>query len=73
MNDYEIFISYSGELVIKNNKSLHIYIISVNDTMNAFSNDDLLHQMILFPIERIPKGKKWKRHREWIEKIFLMS
>jgi hypothetical protein len=72
-NEYEIFISYNGEIVIKNNDSLHIYIVNENGIMNAFTNDSELHEMILFPIERIPKGKKWKRHQEWIEKMFSKS
>jgi len=66
---YEIFLSYTGEIIIKNNNSLLIYKIDQYGIIQAFANDNELHQMILFPIERIPR-RIWKRHSHQLKKIF---
>jgi hypothetical protein len=66
----QLFLSLTGEIIIKNNDSLLIYIIDQFGISQAFANDKELFEMILFPIEDIPKGKTWKRHREFIKKLF---
>lgn len=72
-NHYSLFLTLRGEIVIKNNDSLLIYIADNNGTIQAFANDKELFDMILFPIERIPKGKTWKRHRDSLKKILSSS
>jgi hypothetical protein len=71
--EYQLFITLNGEIVIKNNDSLTIWIVDKLGIAQAFSTDRELHEMILFPIEKIPKGKRWKRHEAWIEKNFSKS
>lgn len=67
--EYSLFLSINGEIIIKNNESLLIYIVDKFGTAQAFANDKELFGMILFPIDNVPKGKTWKRHREFIKKI----
>ncbi len=69
MENYSLFLTLNGEIVIKDNDSLLIYFIDQYGTSQAFANDKELFGMILFPISKIPKGKVWKRHREKLKKI----
>ena len=69
MEHYSLFLSINGEILIKNNDSLIIYIVSESEIMQAFANDKEMFSMILFPISSVPKGKTWKRHRRLIKKI----
>ena len=67
--EYSLFLSLNGEIVIKNNNSLLIYIIDQYGIAQAFANDKEMFEMILFPIKSVPKGKTWKRHREYLRKL----
>lgn len=66
---YSLFLSLNGEIVIKNNDSLLIYIVDQYGIAQAFANDKEMFEMILFPIDDIPKGKTWNRHRSFIKKL----
>ncbi len=68
-DQYSLFLSLNGEIVIKNNDSLLIYIIDQYGIAQAFANDKEMFEMILFPIEDVPKGKTWKRHRKFIKEL----
>lgn len=68
-SDYCLFLSLSGEIIIKNNNSLLIYVVDQFGISQAFANDKEMFEMILFPIEKVPKGKTWKRHRKFIKKL----
>jgi hypothetical protein len=70
-DQYSLFLSLSGEIVIKNNDSLLIYIVDQYGISQAFANDKEMFEMILFPIERVPKGKTWERHRLITRKLLL--
>lgn len=70
-NDYSLYLSLSGEIIIKNNNSLTIYVVNEFGISQAFANDKELFGMILFPLEKIPKGKTWKRHRKKLKKILF--
>lgn len=67
---YELYLSITGEIIIKNNNSLLIYIVDRTGISQCFANDKELFEMILFPVQSIPKGKTWKKHREFIKKLF---
>jgi hypothetical protein len=67
--NYRLFLSISGEIIVKDNESLSIWIVDKFGIAQAFANDKELFEMILFPIDDVPKGKVWKRHRKTIQKI----
>ena len=68
-HQYKLYMSLTGEIIVKNDDSLCIWVIDRLGIRQAFSNDSELHAMILFPIGSSPKGKTWKRHREELEKF----
>jgi hypothetical protein len=67
--EYEIFLSYLGEIIIKNNNSLLIYKVSDAGIEQFFANDNELHGMILFPLDKIP-NEIWEKHKNNIRKYF---
>jgi hypothetical protein len=67
--EYSLFLSLNGEIIVKNNESLSIWLVDKFGIAQAFANDKELFEMILFPIDKVPKGKTWKRHRQTIKKL----
>ena len=65
---YEIFLSLDGEIIIKNNGSILIYKDTKFGLLQFFSNDKELHNMILFPLNSIPR-RIWNRHKKKIQKM----
>jgi hypothetical protein len=68
-HQYNLYLSLTGEIIVKNEESLCVWVIDNIGIRQAFANDNELHAMILFPIGSSPKGKIWKRHREELEKF----
>jgi hypothetical protein len=67
--NYEVFLSYTGEIIIKNGESILIYRFEGEEQLCAFATDVELHDMLLFPLKEVPV-KIWKRHKKRIKKFF---